>query len=267
MKKLTKIVSLLLAVALCVLLPNTTALTASADGPVTYYVKYMADKDEWRFQVGSTWSDSAQHRELHYLRQDIKDGDLLVVDGNNPGDILDIPVRLSNLTVFFNSTAIVTAKSIDNCYVLSGAVCAVNGNVTNAYAYEYATCTFNNNVGTLSVLNEAGKNDATLHGNVSAGGTVDHLIGHDGNKLHYELYNFAAGKLVIDKGDVKTDAAHYSTTPSSTQSTPAAPSQEASSADEYDDVPKTGDSSLVLWLLGISAICFAGSFTMKKKQY
>lgn len=269
MKKLKKITALLLAVAICVLLPGTTALTASAAEPVTYYLKYLSASNEWRFQTGSTWSDSVQHREMYYLLQDIKDGDLLIVDGNNSGSVLNIPVRLSNLTFYYNASAVVTATAIDSCYVMSDAVCAVNGDVKNAYVYDHGTCTFNNNVGTLNVLNDPGKNHSLLHATVTVGGTVDHLIGHDGSTLHYELYNFAAGKLDIKDGDVKTDAAYYSTTPSAgnTAPTPNADTQNDTSADEYDDVPKTGDSNLALWLIGISAICLAGGYALRKKEY
>lgn len=259
MKKLTKIVSLLFAVAICVLLPDAAALTASAEEPVTYYVKYLADNNEWRFQLGSAWNDQGYHRELYYLNQDIKDGDIVVVDGNS-SSVLEIPVHLSNLTFYMGTSAVVTAKSIDECFVLRDCVCAINGDTSVAYVYDSARCTFNNNVGTLNVLNDATRNDSLLRSTVTVGGTVDHLIGHDGAKLHYELYSFAAGKLVVENGDVKTDTSLYSTT------APAAGSTQntSSSADEYDDVPKTGDSTLIFWLLGISAICFAGRYSLKK---
>lgn len=264
MKKLTKIVSLLLAVAICVLLPNATSITASAEGPVTYYVKQLPNEGDWRFQTGSsTWDDNAQHRELYYLYQDIKDGDILIVDGvnTNTNSILKIPVRLSNLTFVANTSAIVNAASVDECYVLRDSVCAISGDVTNAYVYDTATCTFNNNVGTLNILTDPSKNDNHLYGTVSVAGTVDHLIGNDGKTTHFNLYSFAAGKLAIDKGTLKTDASQYSTTAPAAGTTQTTAS---SSADEYDDVPKTGDSTLVLWLLGISAICFAGRYTLKK---
>ncbi len=265
MKKLKKMVSMLMVTALCVLLPNTNTLTVSAEEPVTYYVKHL--DNQWRFQPNATWDANVQHRELYYMYQDIKDGDIIIVDGVDTIEKINVSVRLSNLTMLHNSSAVVTAKSIDNCYILGNSVCAVNGDVTNAYVYENGCCTFNNNVKNLSVLNEAGRNNNRLQANVTVMGTVEHLLGHDGTQTHYEFYNFAAGKLVVTEGAVKTDAAYYSTTPSAasnTQTTQNTQSTSSASSDEYDDVPKTGESNLMFWLLGISVVCLAGRYTLKK---
>lgn len=255
---------MLLAVAICVLLPNVNALTASAAEPVTYCLKYVAADDDWRWQVGSQWDDKAEDRALYYLEQEIKDGDIVVVADGDSGKPLNLPVKLSNLTILHGATAVVSASSITDCYVFRDTSCAVSGDVTNAYVYENATCTFNNNVGTLQILNTI-QNDQLLHANVTVGGTVNYLIGKDYKQTHYEHYNFAAGTLVIEDGDVETDDDNYSNSGSVPSATPTATQAPASSsADEYDDVPKTGESTLVFWLLGISAICFAGRYTLKK---
>ena len=48
---------------------------------------------------------------------------------------------------------------------------------------------------------------------------------------------------------------------------PAETPAPAPSADsEYDAVPKTGQNYLYLWLLGISALSFAGSIILKKTE-
>lgn len=271
MKKLKKMLSMLMVAAICVLLPNSNLLTASAAEPVTYCVKYLANDGQWRYMEGSSWTEGGYHRELYYLYEAIKDGDSIVIDGANPGFVLEVPVRLKNVTLLHGAAAVVTASSIDECYILRDSVGAINGNVTTAYVYDNGTCTFNNNVGTLTILNDSFLvNDTLLHGTVTVNGTVDHLIGKDNIQLHYEHYNFAAGKLVITNGDVKTDAAYYSNTPSGTSSTQTTTTQSTPSStdsgDEYDDVPKTGDSSLIFWLLGISALCFAGSSLLKAKK-
>lgn len=264
MKKLKKIVSMLMAVAICFLLPGVSTLTASAESPVTYYVKYLANDGQWRYMEGSSWSDTGFHRELYYMYEAIKDGDSIVIDGANPGFVLEVPVRLKNVTLLHGAAAVVTATSIDECYILRDSVGAINGNVTNAYVYDNGRCTFNNNVGTLTIQNDSFLvNDTLLHATVSVNGTVNHLIGKDNVQLHYEHYNFAAGKLVITDGDVKTDPADYSNSPSASSSQ-TSQSTSSSSSDEYDDVPKTGDSNIVLWLLGISAMCFAGRYALKK---
>lgn len=261
MKKLKKMVSLLMVAALCALLPGANALTASASTPVTYYVKYVEHDSQWRFQEGSSWNVNGFHRELYYMYEAIKDGDSIVIDGSNPGFTLEVPVRLKNVTLLHGAAAVVTASSIDECYILRDSVAAINGNVTNAYVYDNGRCTFNNNVGTLTIQNDFFLvNDTLLHANVGVNGTVNHLIGKDNVQVHYEHYNFAAGTLVITDGDVKTDPANYSNTPSSGSNK----NTSSSSSDEYDDVPKTGDSNLIFWLLGISALCLAGRYTLKK---
>lgn len=261
MKKLKKMVSMLMVAALCALLPGANALTASAEEPVTYYVKYLANDSEWRYQEGSGWDENGFHRELYYMYEAIKDGDSIIIDGSNPGFVLEVSARLKNVTMLHNSAAVVTASSIDECYILRDSVAAINGNVTNAYVYDNGRCTFNNNVGTLTIQNDSFLvNDTLLHATVSVNGTVNHLIGKDNVQLHYEHYNFAAGKLVIVDGDVETDPAYYSNTPSSSNTAQSS----SSSSDEYDDVPKTGESNLIFWLLGISALCFVGRYTLKK---
>mgnify|MGYP006976103130 CR=1 FL=1 len=265
MKKLKKFVALVTAVAICALLPGLGTLTVKAAEPVTYYVKDTSDG--WRYQVGSTWKTDNNGRELYYMNQDIKDGDLVVVEGTGMASkILDIPVALSNLTILHANTVVVNAKSIEDCFVLKDSIAAINGDVNNAYVYNNARCTFNNNVNTLKITDDSG-----LHAYISVGGTVNHVTGSDPNQTFYDLYSFAAGKLSIEDGKIKTDAAYYSTTaPAATEQPAAAPAPaqtaNTTSDDEYDDVPKTGDSSLIFWLLGISALGFAGSAYLKKAR-
>lgn len=264
MKKMKKLVTMLV-VAICVLLPLADAMPVSAATPYTYYVKYIADKGTWGFQSGSSaWDDSKEYTSIVHLNTYIKDGDIVIVDGNNPNSKIDIGVSLSNLTLYANASAVVSAKSITECYALHDSVCAVNGDVTTAYVFDNATATFNNNVGTLYVQNTNYTPGSLLYGTVTVGGTVDHLIGKDLTRLHYEHYSFAAGKLSIDKGTVKTNEAFYSKTAPVVQPTPVAPS--TGSADEYDDVPKTGESNAIFWLLGISLVACAGSLALCKTE-
>lgn len=264
MKKLKKLVSLLTAVAICVLLPNFSALTAHAEEGVTYYVKYLDSEEAWRFQTGSTWDDEGYHRELYYMNQDIKDGDLVIVDGIVSDEPLNIPAYLSNLTILHGNTAVVTTKGVDHCFILNDSVAAINGDVKNAYVYDNARCTFNNNVDTLLI---SGTDD--LHATVTVGGTVNHLTGSDSLKTHYDYYSFPAGKLVINDGSVKTDETLFSKTAPAAQPeapAPAEPSQPQTPSGEYDDVPKTGESKIIFYLLGISALCLIGRAYLKKTK-
>ncbi len=285
MKKWKKLVSLLAAAAMLTLLPDASTLQARAEEPATFYARFDTDKNQWRIQKGA-WDDNSEGREVYYLNNDsdrIKDGDILVVMSNGTGESLGeltVDARLSNLT-FQNSAGVVTAKGIDSCYVLGGSVAAVNGNVTNAYVYDKTICTFNNNVNTLHLYST----DET-EASVSVGGTVGHLIEEVDGFLVREGYNFAAGKLYYDEnGAFSTDVYYFSSSPSVSspsansqpvaQPTPTAkpapaatptPTAKPAPAGEYDDVPKTGESSLPLWLMISAVLCLTGSFALKKMK-
>lgn len=280
MKKMKKIVSLLAAAALCLMPLATFSLQARAAEPVTYYLKYLPGDNEWRYQVGSAWDDTAVHRELYYMKLDIKDGDYMVIEGNNDL-ILDVNVRLGNLTINRATTPIITAKGIDNCYILQDSRCVINGDVTNAYIYDNGFCNFNNNVTNLEII---GSSD--INATVAVVGTAGHVKGVSNLQTYYDLYNFEAGKLYIENGSVRTEEKYYSTTPQSTAATapstaaasssaaaetPAASAPAASgtastaASGEYDDVPKTGEANTCIWLLGIAAVCLLGRYQLNKK--
>ncbi len=260
MKRFKKTIALL-AAALCCIIPFwNTSLTANAEGATTYYLKYVDASGEWRFQKG-TWEENGYHRELYYMQQDIKDGDLIVIDGYQPLN-LTVDVRLNNLTVVHGSDIVVTAKSIDNVFVINGSTCSVNGNVTNADVYANSVANFNNNVGTLRVLEEK---ENILHATVAVVGTVDKLYAGGKDYKHYEFYNFEANSLRIVDGALKTDVSKYSPTPSA--NTPSAPSGNTGGGNaEYDDVPKTGDARFnPLWLIGMAAVCMVGAYKLREE--
>lgn len=255
---------MLFAVALFCMVPFFAAsMTAHAADPVTYYLKYVENEDEWRYQTG-TWQDGNSHRELYYMKQDIKDGDLVVVDGYEPLD-LSVNVRLSNLTVVHGSHIVVAAKSFDNVFVINGSTAAITGDVTYAEVYDASVCNFNSNVGTLKVLSEK---ENTLQASVAVVGTVNHLYAGGKDYKHYEFYSFKANTLRVEKGELKTDKANYSETAqaATTTTTPSTNTGSSSgSSSEYDDVPKTGDIRFnPLWLLMIAGACLAGAYRLKK---
>ena len=266
MKKFKKFAAWLTAVALCAFLPAGNAMTVAAAEPVTYCVSYCPSENTWRYQRGGGWVDGNEHGDLYYLYRDIKDGDTIVVEGTGDETLyLNVSARLANLTMNHASNVLVTATGYDECFILEGSYTVVNGDVSNAYVYNDATCFFNNNVSNLQII---GTGD-DINAQVVVAGTAGHVVGKDASRTYYDLYNFAKGKLSIEDGSIRTEEAYYSTTPSAAQNTtPASTTQQASSAgnaDEYDEVPKTGDSTLIYWiLLGASALCFMGKKALKK---
>lgn len=269
MKFLKRTLITLMTLVLCLTPVLAPALTVSADGATTYYVKYRTDSNTWGYQKGSTWDGGQTSYDVKNLNSEIKDGDLLVIDGDT-NILLTVDVKLENLTIVHSTLAVITAKSINNFYAINDSVSAINGDVANAYVYDGCLCNFNNSVTNLYLCSEKNVN---LAATVQVVGTVDYLKASGKDYTHFEFYNFEANSLLIEKGILKTVSSKYSSTPQATATpapattTPAASSSSTASSGEYDEVPKTGDSILnPLWFLGIAALCIAGQYKLNKKS-
>lgn len=276
MKKIEKILSILTAVAILVLLPETNASTVHADEPVTYAVKYVSDELGWRYQpYTSTFDDSKGGGQIQTLRYEIKDGDLVVVYNDiGTSTSLDLGnVHLSNLTYVNNTQwSMVYAGSVDECYVLGGSTGTINCDVKNAYVYDTVVFNFNGNVEELTI-----NSSEEVLSSIGCKGTVGHLYAyaHTLNRHLFNHYDFVAGALLFDNGVFKpqgnfktadehaADVANAANVANSANSVNPTENTTAPS-DEYDDVPKTGQSNLYLWLLFASVVCFAGSRALKR---
>lgn len=256
MKHLKKFLLMVTTVLFCMISfwGNSLETHAEETTPTTYYLKYVASVDQFRYMV-DTWQEGQQHWGLTSLKENIKNGDLLVIDGTDGHGIeLSLNVNLSNLTVVNGDLVIVTANSIENFYGLNGSKSVVNGNVTNAYVYENSLGNFNNNVTNLTV--SSGKNPAPL-ATVAVAGTCDYF--HIENGM--TCYSFKTNTLRMENGDFKTASENYSLTAPATSTT----STTSTDSDEYDDVPKTADSRFnPLWLALLSLVCFVGSVGIRK---
>lgn len=272
MKKHTKIMSLLTLAAMLVLIPGANTLTVSADAPTTYNITYIDDKGEWRYTDEEDF-DEGSHHSLSHIEDDIKDGDIVVIYGNDsvPGHF-DFPVHLSNLTIMgAEEYVIVTTRGVTDFFALQESVAAVNGDIQNAYLYQDSRVTFNNNVNYLEVNADFDSDIET-----DCKGTVGHFLWHFEGSVRYDIYNVASGRLEVDE-ELKTNSEFYSTTPGATATAPAAAENTPAPADtpaqntttppasnEYDDVPKTGEAPVSLVLLGVAVVCLAGSRALKR---
>ena len=177
--------------------------------------------------------------------------------------------------------SVVYANGYDSVYFLSGTSGAVNGDVSHAYVYGDAKANFNSNVDTLEMIGLTDDKSNNLHATINGVGTVNHLIAKDNRdqSVFYEAYSFAAGKLAIEDGSLKTEAKYYSTTAPAaaaeaapaateqpTQTTAPAQATQNSTSSEYDNVPKTGENSAMFWLLGAAVVCMAGGYTIRRKN-
>lgn len=305
MKRLKTIVSLLAATALLFLVPGAKRLQVSAAEPTTYSLKYVEDKGEWRYQEGSWDNNNSWNRELYYLKESIKDGDILVIENGDHGLILDLPVTLSNITFNHAHSAAITVKGADNVYVLRDSKASVTGNVVNAHVYDNAIANFNDNVTSLFITKESSGSQT-----ITVVGTVDYVRTADGEKVYNELYNFQANSFCQEEGILKTDPSKYSTIPAvvapvlpadpsatvpvapiapvdpsaTIPVAPVAPVDPSAVAPVvpvnpsavapvtptdslYDDVPKTGEPLALPGLLVIAAgFCFGGACLIKRKS-
>lgn len=270
MKQIKKLVTLFTLFTFCLVFFLTTSLPAqAATEPVTFYVKYVPALGEWRFQTGG-WSDNADPRHLYYMQDEIKDGSLLVIDdaGAGQGITLSVNAQLSNLTVLSSNFSNITAKGVDDFYSLGSSKSVINAPIAKAYVYDNSLVNFNSPVEYLEVISSR---EETLHATVGASSTVAHLKAYGPSRVFYEIFNVATNKLSISDGSLKTEEQYYSKVPVAAPATPVAPAPApatpgTSDADEYDDVPKTGDNRIQpLWLMLLSALCLASAYSSKKK--
>ena len=272
MKKLFSILSVAL---FAVILFFQSTINAEAADPTTYYVQYDADAKQWYYQVGSSWDDTVPppKREIYYMIQDMKDGDYVVVEATEGWPELKLDFHLGNVTVTPNSSCMISAKSIAECYILHDSYVSITADVEHAWVYDNASCNFNLNCNTLELLYA---DEPTM--SVGVLGTCNEFIAHNMNTSAtlYHLWNFT-DDLIFNDTYLRTSADSYSINPPSTpaasivpntssSTAPATSTPAASDADEYDDVPKTGESAAYLWMFAIAALCFAGSYSFKKKS-
>ncbi len=236
-QKARKLITFLAVAAILIGVPRVCSLEASADGPVTYSVKYVPASNAWRYQSNtSTFDDKGYHRELYYLYQELKEGDLVVVYNDSPSvPTLDLGnTHLSNLTVTrCASFTIILSGDIDDCYLLDEAFCTINGNVTNAYVYDNVVCNFNKNVKELN-LYPAGN----MTSSIGTVGTVDHVyaVPRNTQKALYSLYAFQSGAFAMKDGVLLTDKSKYSSSPVAMATVTKANFDYVRYANDYPDV-------------------------------
>ncbi len=208
MSKIKALIPVLLLAAVFFLIPGTKL---AANAATTYCVGYDFSKGQWMYEPGNKWGENDYHRELYYLKQVIRDGDLLVVYGEGRTNLeLDVDVNLSNLTIYNAKPVVIYANVISDCYVLDGSIASVNGtSIMNAWVYNGTSANLNGPVQNLYV--HAPKTQ-TLYCNVSASDTVSYVRGENDYQTLWQFYNVAAGKTSVVNGEWKTDAAYYSRT-------------------------------------------------------
>lgn len=278
MKKIKALVTMLAAVALLALLPESSTLKADAAEAKNYAVKFCPNENggDWRYQEGSTFDDEKSDRGIYYMLQDLKAGDKVAVyNTESDAEALNLgTVKLGDLTICGTTFTIVSTGGVSQCNVLPGSTCSISGNIDTAHVYDVATVTFVNNVTELIATAE----NESFDSNIGCNGTVGHFNAYSINapRTFYDLYNFTQNKLDVSDGNLKTESYYYDTSaPASTPqpqatSAPSAPAASnttaaSSASNEYDDVPKTGESSLIFWLFAASVLSFTGSCILKKR--
>ena len=267
MKK-TKFLASLLSVAMMLFLLPANAVNVSAAEPTTYALQYIESAESWCYQVGTSEFDETKfYSSCFYLLDHLRDGDVVVIYNPTVQYVPELnlgTVKLSNLTIVSAvGPVVVYTGGIDQFFALAGTSVSINGDVNTASVYDDLVCNFNGNVGTLNFYV-----DGEINSIIGVGGTVGHLYGYniDEARVYYDFYNFKAGTLIIKDGGFCTPEENFSRTPSAVKNPTTTPAPSTgSSSGEYDDVPKTGDSFLALYLLAAGFGCAGASYCLKKK--
>lgn len=225
MKKFKPIISMVLAASMLLFTFGVSGLQASAapaaptapttpavpePEPTTYVIKYDDGYKDWRYQISDNgqWNNKSGGRELHYMKEAIIDGDLLVVEGSGPAVTIKLSVALDNITFNHGSGPVIFTSGVQNVFVLRDSVGIVNGNVENAYVYDNSIAQFNNDVDNLYLMEI--KDDTQT---VGVSGTVDYVEFTDSIRITLRLCSFAEGKFKLEEGKLKTDGQYYGVLP------------------------------------------------------
>ena len=256
MKALKKLLVTVAAIAGMAFLPGFT-MTAKA-APTTYTLKYVPAYSEWRAQPLANWDEGAGSGNVGYLEVNVKDGDVVIVQGGSgdPALNLKFSASLSNFTVIA-ATNYVTIESgeITDAYVLKGSVVDLKGKCKNVYVYDNSVCNVRQDADLIQFVKSS-----SLEMNVLANGTVARCQFVENGNVTKDLYSFAKDTFRVEKGALKTAASSYSTT-----GTAASASGKTQTTNGAAVSPKTGESSHAIWLFAIAVICLAGAFASKKK--
>lgn len=276
MKKRKNIITMLTAAAM-LFAAGRSSFKAQAAEPVTYSVIYSSETPEGEYRADtSEFEDPDFYRELYYMKESIKDGDLVVIyyDGSlDSAPVLDLGnVHLSNLTLRqSDDISIVNAGHIDECFLLAGTSSVINSDISTAYVYDAITCNLNKNVQELRL---SFVDADEMHSDINCMGVVEHFTAASEAYTRYDLYHFEAGSFSLLSGDLSTPEEKYSKTPSASapQPTPVPPSNSETTGSasapsaEYDHVPKTGNTSPAIWLLCTSLLCIGGYAGLKRSK-
>lgn len=264
---LKKLLAVAASAAMLAFLPEAGTLTVSAAEPVTYYLMYEDapnDQGDWWYQLGSEWDENAEHRELIHMTGQLKDGDAVII-GNAAPTQLVLNVHLSNLTIK-NTTGglamVSVTGGIDNCFFLNNTNGSVTGNVFNAYVYGASTANFCSNVTNLYSHNDNPEGDPKI----GVTGTVAYFQSENINQNYQPCgTDFTANTFLLENGKLATRSSDYTQDISGGPVTTASQSaSKPSASNEYDAVPKTGESSPAIWLSLIAASCLSVSLLLRR---
>lgn len=263
MKMLKKLSTLILGVALLCALVLTPEMKSRADGPVTWYLT----------NSGGTWY--ASNNTINYwtsddmVRNNIKDGDNLVINGDNAYTGFyeyKVDKKLNELAVAGAANANVTAVSVERAYVAGkNGVLVINADtVKKVEIYPAQTIQVNGNVVNFEAHYEYNTSNYPVF---AVTGTVAAAnVAYDGKieNSHNTIYGIGAGLLKSDgQGFVTLSAGQFSTSPTEVPKAGNTDQAADSSKKQLDKVPQTGlEVSQETIIFAVLALIFASAAVM-----
>lgn len=289
MKKVKGLVLFLLTVCVLTVMPMAMKMDVGAES--TTYCIGKNKEGEYCFQKGYPWDTVTPVEEIIYLQYHIKDGDKVVVYPDASGVELEINAKIADLTINQATGVVVKAESYDVVYVLSGSMASIHGDITKGVAYGGTAVNFNNYVETGVVYEDATVNfvddvnclevyaEEKIKATINVLGAVNTLLVQAGENIDYLVQNIGEDKMEMEDGEFLTRGNYFNTYLTGEEArvmaefiknqplaTPApAANNNASSSSDYDEVPKTGDTTNAFaWL--VMAAAFGGAAVFARKR-
>ena len=263
MRMLKRLTTVVLGVAFLCAMILTPAKVSYADDAVVWYLTYSSGNWYASSNKMDYWTSP------DYIVSNIKDGDHLVVNGDNVSTTtatLKVDKKIGELAATGGAVASIEAPSVNRAYVAGkGSTLIVTANNVNSVeVYPAQTIQIVGNVTNFVAHYDMGSGE---HPAFAVTGTVAAAnVAYGGNVANSwtTIYGIGAGLLKSNNdGYVTLTADQFSLTPTAAPQTGTTDKAADSSKKQLDKVPQTGlEVSQEAMIFGVLALVFASAAVM-----